>query len=70
MEVEYNFSTFTIKKLKDMCTYLNIDNSGKKKVLIERLNHHSTTHYEKMNEFITLMEITNRMDDIHMDVEK
>lgn len=70
MEVEYNFSTFTTKKLKDICNALHIDATGNKKVLVERLNQQCVTNYKNVDQCITDMELLDLFDNINMDVEK
>lgn len=70
MEVEYNFSAFTIKKLKHICTCLNIDATGNKNTLIERLKYQCVVNYTKIDQCVTIMELTDLVDNINMDVEK
>ena len=70
MEVEYNFTKFTIKNLKYICTSLHIDATGNKNTLIERLNYQQATNYKALDQCITMMELTKSFDDIHMDVEQ
>jgi hypothetical protein len=58
MDIEYNFSVFTITQLKSLCYYLNICDLGTKDVLILRLK---SVDFDKVDQYIDFIDLNNQM---------
>lgn len=58
MDIEYNFTVFTITQLKILCQYVNICSLGTKDMLINKLNE---VNDDNMDYYIDMILLNNHL---------